>query len=48
MKINYNGIVIILVRTINPNINYLYYADEKISEYINLEEYKLNSIFTNI
>ncbi|MGG4144983.1 hypothetical protein ABEW34_17845 [Paenibacillus algorifonticola] len=47
MEIDYNGIHIMLSRTSNPNVNYLYYTDEEETDYIDLREYKgkLNTIF---
>ncbi|WP_206105761.1 hypothetical protein [Paenibacillus amylolyticus] len=47
MKFEYNDLNIKLSRTVNPNINYLYYSDEEEISSIDLREYnaKLNTIF---
>lgn len=48
IEINYDGIIYVLTRTLNPEINYFNYKDEERTESIGSIEYKdkLNSIFT--
>jgi hypothetical protein len=48
MEIHYDGIIYVLTRTLNPEINYFNYKDEERTESIGSIEYKdkLNSIFT--